>query len=187
MIPVARLISRLVLLLGLVGGLVGLAAPPASAEVYREPADFLSKAFNGETPEPRLLWIAGEIKDEVRRILGHDLGMLRLRYWREGERTAWILDQIGKTKPITTGVVVESGRIERLEVLIFRETRGFEVRYPFFTDQFRGAELTADSRLSRGIDGISGATLSVRALDRVGRLALIFHRWVTRDDGEQPQ
>jgi hypothetical protein len=180
MVAGERLGSYLVLLLGII---LALAVPPASApastEVYREPADFLSKAFDGETPEPRFLWIAGEIKTDIRHILGHDLGMLRLRYWQEGKRTAWILDQIGKTKPITTGVVVDNGRIEMLEVLIFRETRGFEVRYPFFTDQFRGAELTADSRLSHDIDGISGATLSVRALTKVGRLALLFHQWVT--------
>jgi hypothetical protein len=185
MIAGTRLGSRLILLLGL----VGLAAtPPATAaEVFLAPAEFLSQTFDGETPKPRLLWLADDLNAEVRRLLGHDLGSLRQRYWREGKRTVWILDEIGKTKPITTGVVVEDGRIERVEVLVFRETRGFEVRYPFFTDQFRGAELTADSRLSRPIDGISGATLSVRALTKLGRLALLFHRWVMRDDGERPE
>ncbi|WP_069472977.1 FMN-binding protein [Candidatus Marithrix sp. Canyon 246] len=72
----------------------------------------------------------------------------------------WILEEIGKKKPITTGIVINKGRIERFKVLIFRETRGWEVCYPFFTNQFKGNSLNNFSH----IDGISGATLSVRAL-----------------------
>lgn len=57
---------------------------------------------------------------------------------------------------------------------MFRESRGFEVRYPFFTDQFRGARLREGLDLDREIDGISGATLSVRALTKLARLALLL-------------
>jgi hypothetical protein len=57
-------------------------------------------------------------------------------------------------------------------VLAFRESRGWEIRYPFFTDQFSGLTLAPDGYLSKPIDGITGATLSVRAVERVTRLAL---------------
>ena len=97
---------------------------------------------------------------------------LRVRYWREDRRTAWVLDEIGKDKPITTGFVIKQGRIERVRVLIFRESRGWEVRHSFFTDQFRDARLTEDRNLDRDIDGISGATLSVRAMKKLAALAL---------------
>lgn len=95
-----------------------------------------------------------------------------MRYWRDLERTVWILEEIGKTQPITTGISVRSGEIERVQVLIYRESHGWEVRYPFFTDQFRGMSLEADQTLSEHVDGISGATLSVRALTTLARLAL---------------
>ena len=75
-------------------------------------------------------------------------------------------------KPITTGFVIDNGQIERVAILIYRESRGWEVRYPFFTDQFIGAVVDGDYRLDRSIDGISGATLSVVALTRLRRLAL---------------
>ena len=61
-----------------------------------------------------------------------------------------------------------------VRVLIYRESRGWEVKYPAFTDQFRGARLTSDGKLDQSIDGISGATLSVHALTRLARLALLL-------------
>ena len=100
---------------------------------------------------------------------------LRIRYWGEGARTAWILEEIGKVKPITVGLVVNDDGLEKIRVLAFRESRGWEVRYPFFTDQFTGVGLMADHDLDRRIDGISGATLSVRALKKLARMALYLH------------
>ncbi len=146
--------------------------------VYQQPADFLQEVFAGEAPTPEVLWITKSLRPEVERIMGHSLGVLRVRYWRRGERTAWILDEIGKDKPITTGIVIDDGRIERTKVLIFRESRGWEVRYPAFVEQFKGAELEG-KRLDRRIDGITGATLSVHAVTKVSHLALFFHQRVT--------
>jgi hypothetical protein len=127
---------------------------------YQEPADFLS-----ETSYPGL----------------------RIRYWSRDKRSAWILDEIGKEKPITVGLVVNDRGLERVRVLAFRESRGWEVRHPFFTDQFKGIGLTAGRRLDRDIDGISGATLSVRALEKLARLALCLHDRVDSNDDSQSQ
>ena len=153
---------------------------------YQEPQDFIAKAFAGDPPEPRVLWITKDLRGPTREILGHDLGALRVRYWGRGGRTAWILEEIGKEKPITIGIVIEQGRIKSLRVLVFRESRGWEVRHAFFTDQFTEAQLTAAHQLDRPIDGISGATLSVSALTRVARLALFLHQQTDMADVAQP-
>jgi Na+-translocating ferredoxin:NAD+ oxidoreductase RnfG subunit len=71
-------------------------------------------------------------------------------------------------------VTVADGAIENVRVLEFRESRGWEVRYPFFTDQFVDARLEDDGRLDRRIDGITGATLSVAAVTRIARIALLL-------------
>ena len=133
---------------------------------------FLQQVFNTKTPAPTALWLTKDIKKSVRGLIHRDLKGLRLRYWDDGVQTAWILDEIGKTKPITVGVVIQDGKISRLQVLTYRESHGGEVRYPFFTDQFKGMSLTNSARLSDGVNGISGATLSVRALTKTARLAL---------------
>ena len=61
-----------------------------------------------------------------------------------------------------------------LKVLAFRESRGWEVNHDFFTNQFKQNSLDANLRLNQPIDGISGATLSVRALTKVAQLGLFF-------------
>jgi hypothetical protein len=137
---------------------------------YQQPEDFVREAFGGAPPEPSRLWLDSGLQAQIREVLERDL-----RYWGRDRRTAWVLEEIGKEQPITTGIVVEDGKIDQVKVLVFRESRGFEVRYPFFTDQFRGATLREGLDLDREIDGISGATLSVRALTKLARLALLLH------------
>jgi Na+-translocating ferredoxin:NAD+ oxidoreductase RnfG subunit len=144
--------------------------------VYQQPQAFLQEVFNGKVPKPRMLWLTSARRAVIKEILGHKAHRLRIRYWKRDGRTAWILEEIGKEYPITTGIVVKQGRIERLKVLIFRESRGWEVRYPFFTKQFSGTLLTADNQLNRHIDGITGATLSVRALKKLARLSLYLSK-----------
>ena len=145
---------------------------PVAAETYQTSEAFLHAAFPGSVPQPALLWLTGELRKKVETILDHPATQLRLRYWRESQRSAWILEEIGKEKPITVGIVVDAGRIERVRVLRFRESRGWEVRHAFFTDQFKQAGLSDTLKLDKPIDGISGATLSVRALTNLTRLAL---------------
>jgi hypothetical protein len=156
-------------------GMVSLAA--AAERVYQEPENFLRELF-GRVPEPGVLWLTRDMQADVTRILGHAPAQLRQRYWSDGSRTAWVLEEIGKEDFITSGFVVKDSRIEQVKVLVYRENRGMEVRYPTFLRQFQGAGLSPDNRLDRDIDGISGATLSVRAMKRMSREALYFDRMV---------
>lgn len=156
--------------------LVGLTSSAAAKGVYQEPTDFISNAFGGTPPAPRVLWLTKDLQPLVQSILGHPYGALRVRYWERDARTAWVLEEIGKEQPITLGVVIDQNRIEQIRVLIFRESRGNEVRHAFFTDQFIGARLTPEGQLDRPIDGITGATLSTRALIKVARVALVLHQ-----------
>jgi len=148
---------------------------------YVETGDYLSSAFPSDVPTPETVWVTGELRNTVESVLGHKFGVLRVRYWRDGARSAWILDEIGKELPITIGtigVTVDDGTIDNVRVLEFRESRGWEVRYPFFTDQFADARLAKDRRLDRNIDGI---TVSVRAVTRIARVALLMHEHVSQE------
>lgn len=143
--------------------------------VDQAPEAFINEVFSGMPPPSEALWITRSLREPITQILGHPPDALRIRYWGKNHRTAWILDEIGKERPITAGLVVDNGRLETVKVLAFRESRGWEVRYPFFTDQFKGVSLMGDNELDQLIDGISGATLSVRALKKLARLALFLH------------
>lgn len=147
----------------------------AIEDVYLEPDAFIAQSFEGE-PEQKVLWLTKDAKAAIKQVLGRDYRGMRIRYWQQGARTAWILDELGKVKPITTGFVIENNQMVAMQVLIYRETHGWEVRYPFFTDQFKGLELGEKNQLNKKIDGISGATLSVNALTRLSKLALHLHK-----------
>lgn len=147
----------------------------AADRVYLDPEQFIASAFLAK-PQVKVLWLTKEVGAEVVRILGHPPAQLRQRYWTDGKKTAWILEEIGKEELITAGFVVKDGRIEQTRVLIYRESRGMEVRHPAFVNQFVDATLADGNRLDRPIDGISGATLSVGAMERMARAALYFDR-----------
>ena len=160
----------------LIGALILVPSAGAAEQIFLTPRDFLAETFEGEIPKPRVLWVKGELKVAIAKILGHKPVGLRIRYWGRGSRTAWILEEIGKYMPITAAFVVERGQIRRVSVLVYRESIGWEIRYPFFTEQFLGVSLSADRRLSRSPDNISGATLSTEAMSRMGKLALYLHQ-----------
>jgi hypothetical protein len=148
-------------------------AAPAQADAALD--RFLVQSFGGPDAAPQMLWLTPVVKQRAAAILGHDYPGLRVKYWRKGARTAWVLDHVGKEQPITMGVLVEDGQILNIEVLAYRESRGGEIRHGFFRRQFERATLKAGDRLDRSIDGITGATLSVTAMTKVARLALAFH------------
>lgn len=153
--------------------------------VYLSEAAFLTEAFGNATPERHSLWLRGELKASVKKLLGYSYGKIRLHYWRKDNTTAWILEQIGKDKPITAGFVINGQQIVQAHVMAFRETRGWEIKRQAFTKQFEMAELTTDHQLSKHIDGITGATLSVNAMNRMAKLALLFDQEVQTHFSQQ--
>jgi hypothetical protein len=147
-------------------------ASSAAKGVYQTPEEFISNAFVDVKPQANVIWLTKEDKAVVADILQHKFNRMRIRYWQAGDETVWVLNEIGKEMPITMGVHIKNYHINRLKVLTYRESRGDEVRHEFFSKQFINARLNEDNRLSQNVDGITGATLSVRATKKVARLAL---------------
>ena len=150
--------------------------------VYQEPEAFIAEAFGGSAPKASRIFLKGDVKKQVVDILGHRYKSIKIPYWQDGDRTVWILDEIGKDLPITTGFIINNGgQIERVKVLIFRESRGWEVRHDFFTDQFFGLKAKSNyDKLSGHIDNVTGATLSVNAIKKLSRMALFLHSQVSQ-------
>ncbi len=154
----------------------------AHSAVYQTTPEFLSENFSVPPSEAKSLWLTPELKKLSTKILSRPVRGMRVRYYSENEKTAWILEEIGKERPITVGVVVngniEDFHIEYMKVLAFRESRGWEVRHSSFTNQYKNVKMTSDYELDQNIDGITGATLSVWALNKIARLALFYHQQV---------
>lgn len=153
--------------------------------VYQQPQEFLQEVFKNKVPKAKILWLTKETQKHISQIMGHKYPRLRLRYWQKGDESAWILEEIGKEEPITVGIHIENNKIKQLKVLIYRENRGDEVRHRFFTRQFDQVSLASGSELNQPIDGITGATLSVRALKKMSIMALWLSSQLEPDSVKQ--
>ncbi len=78
---------------------------------------------------------------------------------------AVVQNTIGKHKPMTYMVGVDTkGFVSDIELLVFREARGSEVRQKRFNAQYEGKSVLDPVRINKDIINISGATMSVRSM-----------------------
>lgn len=90
---------------------------------------------------------------------------------------ALIDSEVGKHLPITYIVgLTPKGEISRVEIMVFREVRGWEVRERRFLDQFAGKHPGDPLEVGTTISNISGATLSSQAIARGARRAFVLWR-----------
>lgn len=100
-----------------------------------------------------------------------------LKTWKVGDQGWFIIDWvIGKHENIDVAwALTADGKVKGLEVLVYRETYGDEVRNPKWRAQFHGKDHTQILKLDKQIKNISGATLSCRHItDGINR---ITHTW----------
>lgn len=86
---------------------------------------------------------------------------------------AVVTEEIGMYKPITSMVgVTPDGRVGEVAVMVYRESRGGDVRRKRFLSQYRGKKMSDPIRINKDIINVTGATLSVRSMNAQVREAL---------------
>jgi hypothetical protein len=84
-------------------------------------------------------------------------------------------EERGLHQPITFGTRLSPrGVVERLEIMVYREPRGDEVRDCRFRKQFEGKTAVDPLRIDRDIDAVSGATVSSASLATGVRRAAVL-------------
>ncbi len=88
---------------------------------------------------------------------------------------AIVQNTIGKHKPMTYMVGADAqGQCTAVELLVFREARGSEVRTKRFNVQYEGKTVSDPIRINKDIINISGATMSVRSMSAGVKRALVL-------------
>ena len=94
------------------------------------------------------------------------------------KQVGWfIVDEVyGKHEFITYAVGINlDGTVRMIEILDYRETYGYQVREAGWRNQFVGKNANSNLKLDKGIDNISGATLSCKHLaDGVKRVLALY-------------
>jgi Na+-translocating ferredoxin:NAD+ oxidoreductase RnfG subunit len=88
---------------------------------------------------------------------------------------AVIQETIGKHRPITYMVgVTPKGKVSDIEILVYRESKGSEVRMKRFNYQYEGKTALDPIRINKDIINITGATMSVRSVSAGVKRALVL-------------
>lgn len=88
---------------------------------------------------------------------------------------AMVHNTIGKHKPMTYMVGVDpGGHVTHVELMVFRESRGSDVRKKRFNYQYEGKTVLDPVRINKDIINISGATMSVRSMSAGVKRVLVL-------------
>ena len=120
----------------------------------------------------RFVDAAVELSDDQRKAI-EDKSGVRQRWkkqavWRaekSGQLVGWfIVDEVvGKHEFITYAAgLTPDGKVRGIEILVYRETHGYQVRNPEWRHHFEGKTLADPFKLEQDIPNIAGATLSCK-------------------------
>ena len=144
--------------------------------VYLTKKQALEIAFPGaDSVDREKIWLTNEQRVTIGQITLEKIEDHRITYYagkKAGKPMGYmVIDHvIGKSFPMTFMVVLNlDGTVRNVEIMVYREPRGWEVKYKSFLSQFFGRNADSDFR---DINSITGATLSVRAMTKGVRKAV---------------
>lgn len=159
---------------------LSLTGRPAEAAVYWDKVSILKSFFaNSERVTFKRLVPTPDQVALLRQRLGYApprevtvyFGMTRDRI----DGLAVIDNELGQHLPITFGALVGTeGALKRLEVMVYREAYGEEVREPRFRQQFQGKTALDPLKPGRDIVAVAGATISSKSMATGSKRALVL-------------
>ena len=155
-------------------------------DVYLTKKEAFALAFPGmDQIKKEKKWLTDTQKEAIGKILGEEYKKRRLTYYfglNDGGQpsSAMIIgNEIGRSYPITFMVVINpDGTVKDVEIMVYREPHGWEVRFESFLSQFFGRD--AGSPFD-DINNITGATLSVRSMTRGIKKAVAEFQVIYKD------
>jgi len=157
------------------------AASATEARVFLTQDQALRLAFDGAVVERQARFLTEPQLARARELASVEVpSALVARYVATADGrlvgTAYFDTHVVRTLSETVMIVVGSDdRILRIEILAFGEPEDYLPR-PRWLAQFPGRALDRDLALKRGVDAITGATLSAQALTDATRRILALHR-----------
>ncbi|MDH5763447.1 MAG: FMN-binding protein [Nitrospinota bacterium] len=157
-------------------------------QMFLTKKEALQLAFPGvKKVKKKKVWLTDTQKAAIQKILGEQIEYKESRVTHyfglddTGKTVGAMVigNEIGRSYPITFMVVLNTdGTVKDVEIMVYREPHGWEVRFESFMSQFfgRGASDPFDN-----INNITGATLSVRSMTRGVRKAVAEFQVIYKD------
>ncbi len=182
----------------LVGVLPALAA--RADQVFLSEGEAPRALFGSEAAaERKVLDLSDGELAELSRVLGRKIEVRRYPYLdvssaephpqgQPGRRLGYVflLDVIGQSLPITFAVGVKvDGTVQDVQVMVYRESHGGDIRERRFRAQFAGKTLQQPLVVGKDVDAISGATISSHSAAYAVRKGLALAELLRRR-GQRP-
>lgn len=143
----------------------------AQTSVYLKPDDALKLLFqNSKEVIQENKSVTPEVSEKAKKSLGYTLPKNSYSFYlgkTDGKVDGYAIidDQVGKVLPITfITKITPEGKVAQVEIMVYRESHGGEVKSRRFLNQFREKALNDELRLHGNIVNVTGATLSSQAL-----------------------
>jgi hypothetical protein len=154
---------------------------------------------SGLTAERKVLELSDGELAELGQLLGRKIEVKRYPYLEVSaaeprpqgqpgrpQGDIFLLDVIGQSLPITFAVGVKAdGTVQDVQVMVYRETHGNEIRERRFRAQFSGKTLQQPLQVGKDVDAISGATISSHSAAYAVRKGLALGELLRRR-GQRP-
>lgn len=157
-------------------------------QVYLTKKEALKIAFPGaDAIDKERKWLTDEQKSAIAKLSLLEIKESWFTFYegkKDGKPMGYMLIDhiIGKSFPITFMTVLNvDGTVRDVEILVYREPRGWEVRFPSFMSQFFGMNAESDFR---DINSLTGATLSVQAITKGVKKAVSAYKVLFLDAGK---
>ena len=163
-----------------IGLLLALAPWTLFARVFTTQDEALSHAFPDANITRETVFLTNEQIERVKKQKGIMLRTAMVvvyKAFRGGRKigTAYFDAHQVRTLPETVMIVIDhENRIRSIDVLEFKEPEDYLPRRKWYK-QFFGRKLDHELAIGRGIDGVTGATLTVRATIKAARRVLSIH------------
>ncbi len=191
MIKLTAISRSLLAAVALCAGLISAqTAPPATPQQVSTEAKALAELFgNGKITDSDTLQVTPGMAEAYRRATGYLVSEAEFIINRMSDGTndlgySVVTQELGKFYPMTFMVAVTLDlRVKGVRMLIYRETHGGDVKRTRFLYQYRGKTIDDPIRINRDIISISGATMSVNAMNRGVKKVLFILNYVTLAEG----
>ena len=151
------------------------------AEVFMTEEDAVKIMLAGsDRVRKDVIRLSQEKKDAIEQRIGWKFpeDSFELYIGETGDRIdgyAMVHNTIGKHKHMTYMVGVDNrGACKDVELLVFREAKGSEVRRKRFNAQYEGKTVSDPIRINKDIINITGATMSVRSISAGVKRVLVL-------------
>lgn len=171
------------------GKVIPTAGGPGGGKVFLTTEEALQLAFPEARMERTTHYLTRKQLEAARERAAVEIGSAIVQGYRAWDRdgrllgTAYFDTHRVRTLPETLMVVVDpAGRVRRVEVLSFDEPLDYLPKGAWYA-QFQGRALDQELALRRGIQGVTGASLTARATTDAVRRILALHAVVEAGAG----